>query len=114
RARRTALCLGPGVELALAQAVQALAIGGAALLLLDATAAEGQAVVRSWRVAGAPVAIVVMPPAFLADVDWLASVPAPGLVACAGPVAVARALRIALARRDDELVPLVTEPIAPW
>src|SRR5690606_11302708 len=50
RARRTALCLGPGVELALAQAVQALAIGGAALLLLDATAAEGQAVVRSWRV----------------------------------------------------------------
>src|SRR5690606_12041029 len=62
RARRAALCFGPGVDAALAQAAQALAIGGAALLLLEGGADSGRlAVLTQWRKAGAPVELLPLP-----------------------------------------------------
>jgi RHH-type proline utilization regulon transcriptional repressor/proline dehydrogenase/delta 1-pyrroline-5-carboxylate dehydrogenase len=106
--------------MALAQAAQALAIGGAALVLLDgAPGAAATATIELWRKAGAPVALLGWdgaggPQAGLVDVDWLASLQEAGLVAFAGPPGVARAMRIALSRQEGAIVPLVTEAVAPW
>ncbi len=114
RPRRTALCLGPGPDVALAQAAQALAIGGCALVLLPQEAVGGQlGTVGRWREAGAPVELLALPHG-LADFGWLSTLQGFGLVAFAGPAAAARAIRMALARREGEILPLVTEVVAPW
>ncbi len=114
RARQAALCLGPDVDVALAQAAQALAIGGPALLLLDAGVDSGRlAVATRWREAGAPVNVLPLQGALL-DLRWLATLPGLGLVAFAGRCGTARAIRIACSRRQGEIVPLVTEVVAPW
>jgi RHH-type proline utilization regulon transcriptional repressor/proline dehydrogenase/delta 1-pyrroline-5-carboxylate dehydrogenase len=48
-----------------------------------------------------------------ADLEWLTRIGNLGVVAYAGPAAQTRAIRKALAKRDGEIKPLVTEVIAP-
>ena len=111
--RDAALCLGPGWQSALVQATQALAAGGAAIMIADAPSgqlAAGQ--LQAWQAAGLAIDIVdvaLMPD----DPAWLVEVSGFGLVAYAGPVEHASAIRQALARRDGDIKPLVTELLAP-
>ena len=103
--RGATLCLGPSVETALIQGVQALALGNAAVL-----AAPGvDAVIEPLTGIDAPVAALngVSNPADLT------SLPRVSAVASAADPETLRALRIALAARDGEIVPLITEAIAP-
>ncbi len=99
------LCLGAGVEAALAQAVQALAGGNAVLVV-----AEGaeQAVVPLVR-AGFPICAMngQVDPEALADLATLDS------VAACGPRDWLRSLRRALARRSGPIIGLETAPVAP-
>jgi RHH-type transcriptional regulator, proline utilization regulon repressor / proline dehydrogenase / delta 1-pyrroline-5-carboxylate dehydrogenase len=114
RPRGVALCLGPAPDVALAQAAQALAMGGAALMLGDAGRPPGlHARVGQWREAGVPVDLLLLPGG-LGDFGWLTMLQGFGLVAFAGSPAAARAIRLALARREGEILPLVTEVVAPW
>ncbi|SDL55532.1 L-proline dehydrogenase /delta-1-pyrroline-5-carboxylate dehydrogenase [Franzmannia pantelleriensis] len=99
------LCLGPTLDIAVAQAAQALGAGCAALVV--ATGAE-QAV-KLLVDAGAPVAGIdgsVSPEALL-DLNGIAA------VAAAGDSDWTRQLRMALAKRDGAIVPLETQTIAP-
>ena len=121
--RGTALCLGPGLRLALGQALQALAAGAGAIVIVDlqspSEAGEGHegaaralADFRAWQSQGLPLALVDasrMPP----DPGWLQALPDIALVACAAAPAQASALRQALAARDGAIVPLVTDAVAP-
>ncbi|MBB3142372.1 bifunctional proline dehydrogenase/L-glutamate gamma-semialdehyde dehydrogenase PutA [Halomonas organivorans] len=99
------LCLGPTLEIAIAQAAQALGAGCPALIV--APGADGD--VRSLSAAGAPVAALD------------GTVAAETLTALKGIVAVAaagggdwtRGLRLALAERDGPIVQLETQVIAP-
>jgi RHH-type proline utilization regulon transcriptional repressor/proline dehydrogenase/delta 1-pyrroline-5-carboxylate dehydrogenase len=47
------------------------------------------------------------------DMGWLATLTDVAVVACAGPLDRARAIRRALARQDGEIKPLVTDLLAP-
>jgi RHH-type proline utilization regulon transcriptional repressor/proline dehydrogenase/delta 1-pyrroline-5-carboxylate dehydrogenase len=111
--REPALCLGPGWQQALAQAVQALALGGAAVAVAQEPAqplAAGQ--LAAWQAAGLPLEIVdaaLMP----GDPSWLTGLGGFGLVAYAGPAAPASAMRRALAQREGDIRTLVTEPVDP-
>ena len=104
-ARGVALCLGPDCETALAQAVQILALGGAAVLIAPAVERMARPLIE----AGAPVA------AFDGRIEPVALTGLGGfaVVASAAEVETRRALRIALAARDGELKPLISEIIAP-
>ncbi len=100
-----ALCLGPGVEIALAQAVQALAAGCGAVVAVPGAPAA----VEPLRRAGAPVVALdggVAPE----TLEHLAGVAA---VAAAGASAWTRALRLALAERPGPILSLETQVIAP-
>jgi RHH-type proline utilization regulon transcriptional repressor/proline dehydrogenase/delta 1-pyrroline-5-carboxylate dehydrogenase len=103
--RGRVLCLGAGPETALAQAVQALAAGNAALVV----AAGASAAVAPLITARLPVAALDgrAPP------DALTAVPDLALVAAAGPEAWLRSLRRALAAREGAIVPLETAVIVP-
>ncbi len=99
------LCLGPGIETALAQAAQALAAGCAALVVV----AGADAAVAPLRKAGAPVAAIdgTVPAAELAKAQGFVA------VAAAGDSLWTRALRQALASREGRIVLLETELICP-
>ncbi|HRP25091.1 bifunctional proline dehydrogenase/L-glutamate gamma-semialdehyde dehydrogenase PutA [Thauera sp.] len=99
------LCLGPTPEIALAQAVQALGAGCAAVLV----APDAKQFVRPLIDAGAPVAALdgVVAAETLGAVRGIAAVAAAGASDWTGE------LRIALARRDGAIVPLETQTIAP-
>ncbi|MEO1470527.1 MAG: bifunctional proline dehydrogenase/L-glutamate gamma-semialdehyde dehydrogenase, partial [Pseudomonadota bacterium] len=103
--RGTVLCLGPSAEIALAQAVQALAAGnGAVLACPGATAAAGPL-----GTAGAPVAALDATP----DPAMLATLAGIAQVAAAGRTPWTAALRRALAERTGPILPLETAVIAP-
>jgi RHH-type proline utilization regulon transcriptional repressor/proline dehydrogenase/delta 1-pyrroline-5-carboxylate dehydrogenase len=99
------LCLGPTLEIALAQAAQALGAGCAAVLV----APDAKQSVRPLIDAGAPVAALdgSVPAELLSAVKGIAA------VAAAGASDWTRELRIALARRDGAIVPLETQTISP-
>ena len=99
------LCLGPTLDIAVAQAAQALGAGCAALVV--ATGAE-QAV-KPLVDAGAPVAGLDggVSPEALVDLNGIAA------VAAAGASDWTRELRKALAKRDGAIVTLETQIIAP-
>jgi RHH-type proline utilization regulon transcriptional repressor/proline dehydrogenase/delta 1-pyrroline-5-carboxylate dehydrogenase len=101
----TALCLGPTVDIALAQAVQALGAGCAALIV----APGAQAAIAPLVAAGAPIAAVdgTVTPADLEVLDGIAA------VAAAGASDWTAALRVALSRRKGAIVPLETQVIDP-
>ncbi|HAF55085.1 MAG TPA: bifunctional proline dehydrogenase/L-glutamate gamma-semialdehyde dehydrogenase [Thauera sp.] len=101
----TVLCLGPTAEIALAQAVQTLGAGCAAMLV----APDVKQSVRPLIDAGAPVAALdgVVAPEALGTVKGVVA------VAAAGVSAWTRELRIALAGRDGAIVPLETQTISP-
>ena len=111
--RAPALCLGPGWHAALSQAVQAMAVGGAAILIVDEPPerlAPGQ--LEAWQAAGLPMDIVdagMLPD----DPAWLLAAVGFGVVAYAGLPGPASALRQSLARHEGDIKPLVTDLIAP-
>jgi RHH-type proline utilization regulon transcriptional repressor/proline dehydrogenase/delta 1-pyrroline-5-carboxylate dehydrogenase len=112
-AREPTLCVGPDWQPAIWQAAQALAAGGGVLLLVSAPLTApltGQ--LRSWEAAGLPIGAVEAGPA-PDDSDWLQSIGGFGVLAFSGPSDRAKSLRLALARRDGEIKPLVTDPYAP-
>lgn len=100
-----ALCLGPEIETALAQAAQALAAGCAALIVAPGAKAAIAQLVK----AGAPVAGLdgTVPPETLAKAQGVVT------VAAAGDSDWTRALRQALAGRDGRIVLLETAVICP-
>ena len=111
--RGTFLCLGdirradpPGSWSSLLQAIPALALGGAAVVLTQ----RADAVNRAATAAGLPLAAVAGgPPApdDIGRIDGLAGV-------CAvGDTAALRAIRVALARREDQFTPLIVDRRAP-
>ncbi|MBB3231749.1 bifunctional proline dehydrogenase/L-glutamate gamma-semialdehyde dehydrogenase PutA [Halomonas stenophila] len=99
------LCLGPTLDIAIAQAAQALGAGCAALIV--APGADGD--VRSLSEAGAPVAALDGTVA----AETLTSVRGIAAVAAAGAGDWTRELRLALAQRDGPIVSLETQTIAP-
>ena len=103
--RGLVLCLGPDAETALGQAAQALAIGNRAVVV----APGANAPVRRLAEAGAPVVAVEG----LLEARALEAADGFDAVASAADEATLRALRIALARRDGALIPLITEADAP-
>ncbi|HEX5872794.1 MAG TPA: hypothetical protein VFY65_20325, partial [Longimicrobium sp.] len=113
--RGTSLCLGPGRMFLLAQALQALAGGGGAVLVAALDGGIDQAAleeIHSWQAHGLPLAVIEvskMPP----DAGWLRTVSGVALAAYNGPQEQARALRQALAGREGAILPLVTEAVAP-
>ena len=103
--RGTAVCLGPGADAVLAQAVQSLTFGGAAVLI----APGAGPVAAPFTELGVPVAALDG----ILDPEALESPTGFAVVASAADEATRRALRIALAARDGEIMPLITEIIAP-
>jgi RHH-type proline utilization regulon transcriptional repressor/proline dehydrogenase/delta 1-pyrroline-5-carboxylate dehydrogenase len=99
------LCLGPTLDIALAQAAQALGAGCAALIV----APDAKRSVQPLIDAGAPVAALdgSVSAATLSAVKGIAA------VAAAGASDWTRELRIALAKRDGAIVPLETQTISP-
>ena len=105
RPRGTVLCLGPGTEAALVQGLQALTLGGTAVLV----APDSEAVSAPLVVVGAPLVALngSLNPASLESLTGFAAV-----ASAAGPETL-RSMRIALAARPGEVVRLITEAIAP-
>ena len=103
--RGLVLCLGPTTEIALVQALQALAAGCPVVMATPGA----QAAAKPLADAGAPVA------AFDGTVtaDTLQSLEGIDSVAAAGASEWTSALRVALAARDGPIVPLETQLIAP-
>lgn len=99
------LCLGPTLEIAVAQAVQALGTGCPALIVAPG-AAEA---VKPLERAGAPVA----GRDGRVEAETLTALEGIVAVAAAGSSDWTRALRLALAERDGPIVPLETQIIAP-
>ncbi|MEQ6917794.1 bifunctional proline dehydrogenase/L-glutamate gamma-semialdehyde dehydrogenase PutA [Halomonas aquatica] len=99
------LCLGPTLDIAIAQAVQALGAGCPAVLV----APGATQAVQQMRGAGAPVAALDGS----IEADALTEVKGIAAVAAAGASDWTRDLRIALAKRDGAIVPLETQTISP-
>ncbi|MBB3190272.1 bifunctional proline dehydrogenase/L-glutamate gamma-semialdehyde dehydrogenase PutA [Halomonas cerina] len=99
------LCLGPTLDIAVAQAAQALGAGCAAVIV--APGADGD--VRSLSAAGAPVAALDGRVA----AETLTAVEGITAVAAAGASDWTRELRLALAKRDGPIVSLETQTILP-
>uniref|UniRef100_UPI003564D249 L-glutamate gamma-semialdehyde dehydrogenase n=1 Tax=Halomonas sp. TaxID=1486246 RepID=UPI003564D249 len=99
------LCLGPTLDIAIAQAVQALG-GGCPAVLVAPGAAQA---VQPLRSAGAPVAALDGSIA----AETLTTVKGIAAVAAAGASDWTRDLRIALAKRDGSIVSLETQTISP-
>ena len=103
--RGTVLCLGPTAEIALAQAVQALSAGCAAVIVTPGAVALAGPVIA----AGAPLAVFdgTLAPGDLEHLDGI------DVVAAAGRSDWTRALRNALAARPGAIIPLETAIIGP-
>ena len=103
--RGTILCLGPSTEAALVQGFQALALGGAAVLV----APDVDGVATPLVEAGVPLAALNgrLDPAALESLTGFAA------VASAADPEIQKSIRIALAARAGAIVPLITEAIAP-
>jgi len=103
--RGKVLCLGPDLDTAVLQAVQALLAGNAALVV----APGAVQVVTEFADAGAAVAGLdgAIDPAMLSDLAGFAA------VASAAPEPVLRPLRQALAARSGPILPLICERRAP-
>ena len=103
--RGLVLCLGPGRDSALAQAMQALALGNGVVVVTPGAGAEVAALVK----AGAPVVGVegTIEPQALAQAQGF------DVVASTADDDTLRAIRKVLAGRDGMLVQLVTERVAP-
>ncbi|GAA0573685.1 bifunctional proline dehydrogenase/L-glutamate gamma-semialdehyde dehydrogenase PutA [Halomonas salifodinae] len=99
------LCLGPTLDIALAQAAQALGAGCAAVLV----APDAKQSVRPLIEAGAPVAALDGS----VSAETLSAVQGIAAVAAAGASDWTRELRLALAERDGPIVSLETQAIAP-
>ena len=101
----TVLCLGPTVELALAQAAQALGVGCVAVMVV----AGAEAAAGPLYAAGAPVAAMDgwVAPETLAVLTGVAA------VAAAGASDWTRDIRLALAGRSGAIIPLETQTVAP-
>ena len=99
------LCLGPTLDIALAQAAQALGAGCAAVLV----APDAKQSVRPLIDAGAPVAALDG----TVSAETLSALKGIAAVAAAGASDWTRELRIALAKRDGAIVPLETQTISP-
>ena len=101
----TVLCLGPTVDLALAQAVQALGAGCGVVIV----APGAEAAAKPLADAGAPVVAFdgTVAPDTLSTLDGIAA------VAAAGASDWTRDLRLALAGRKGPIVPLETQVICP-
>ena len=99
------LCLGPTLEIAMAQAVQALGAGCAAVVV----AAGSAEAVAPLLDAGAPVAGLEG----RLEAETLGQVSGVAAVAAAGASDWTRDLRVALAEREGAIVPLETQTIAP-
>ena len=104
-AKGRVLCLGPTAEIAIAQAVQALGAGCAAVLV----APDAKQAARALIDAGAPVAALDG----TVTAETLSAVKGIAAVAAAGASDWTRGLRIALAGRDGAIVPLETQAVAP-
>ncbi|WP_417520161.1 bifunctional proline dehydrogenase/L-glutamate gamma-semialdehyde dehydrogenase PutA [Minwuia sp.] len=102
--RGPTLCLGPGAEAALDQAVQALRVGSVAVLAAPGAAAAAQPLTD----AKLPVVALdgTVDPAALSELEIAA-------VAFCGGADRMRALRQALAARDGPMLPLIAERIYP-
>ncbi len=99
------LCLGPTLEIAIAQAVQALGCGSPALVVAPgASQAVGPLVEAGAPVAGLDGSVAAET---LTELAGIAS------VAAAGTSDWTRELRLALAAREGAIVPLETQAIAP-
>ena len=103
--RGLVLCLGPDRDSALAQAMQALALGNGAVLAAPGVEAEAAALAE----AGAPVAVIEG----TVEPETLAQVQGVDVVASTADEDTLQAIRKALAGRDGMLVQLVTERVAP-
>ncbi len=99
------LCLGPSIEVALAQAAQALAAGCPTLVVTE----SAEKAVASLIKAGAPVAGIDGTVA----ADALEAIDVLITVCAAGVSDWTRDLRLALARRDGRIISLETEVICP-
>ena len=102
--RGRVLCLGPGAETLLAQAIQALAAGNAVLAVAPGAPAALQALTGK----GLPLAVIdgTLAPTALKDL-------AIDVVACSAAAETLRPLRQALAERQGQIVPLVVEEVYP-
>ncbi|WFM71313.1 bifunctional proline dehydrogenase/L-glutamate gamma-semialdehyde dehydrogenase PutA [Halomonas sp. CKK8] len=100
-----ALCLGPTLDIAVAQAVQALGAGSPAVVVAPGAAQAVQPLID----AGAPVAALDGSVA----AETLTTIRGIETVAAAGDSDWTRELRIALAERDGAIVSLETQTIAP-
>jgi RHH-type transcriptional regulator, proline utilization regulon repressor / proline dehydrogenase / delta 1-pyrroline-5-carboxylate dehydrogenase len=103
--RGNALCLGPTVDIALAQVAQALGAGCGAVMCIPGAASA----IKELVAAGAPV--VGLDGTVAAET--LKSADGFAVVSAAGRSDWTRALRIALAERNGPIVPIVTETVAP-
>lgn len=101
----TVLCLGPTAELAVAQAVQALAAGCPVTVVAPGVTT----LAKSLQEAGLPVAAMDG----IVNTDALTHLEGITLVAAAGHSDWTRPLRQALAKRKGPIVPLETQDIAP-
>ncbi len=99
------LCLGPTLEIALAQAAQALGAGCAAVLVVPDVTESAQALIE----AGAPIAAL---DGCLSS-ETLRAIKGVAAVAAAGVSDWTRELRIALAEREGAIVPLEIQPLSP-
>ena len=104
--RGTVICLGQGPELALAQALQAIAAGCAALVIIP----DAQGAFDSLLRRDIPISFIdgILAPESLHDLQRIAAV-----AYCASSEHM-KAVRVALAARDGELIPLISEAIAPY
>ena len=104
--RGMTLCLGPTIDIALAQAIQATGAGcGAVIAVPGSTTSMAVALAA----AGAPVIALDG----TVDPETLETLAGISVVAAAGASDWTRELRIALSRREGPIVPLVTETVAP-
>ncbi|MFC3286122.1 bifunctional proline dehydrogenase/L-glutamate gamma-semialdehyde dehydrogenase PutA [Litchfieldella rifensis] len=101
----TVLCLGPTLDIAVAQAAQALGAGCAAVLAAPGAAQAVQPLID----AGAPVAALDGTVA----AETLTAVKGIAVVAASGASDWTRDLRLALAKRDGPIVSLETQTISP-
>ena len=99
------LCLGPSLDIAIAQAAQALGTGCAAVVV----APGAEQAVKPLIDAGAPVIGLdgCLPTETVSEVKGIAA------VAAAGSSEWTRELRIALAKRDGAIISLETQTISP-
>ncbi len=103
--KRVVLCLGPTLDIAIAQAAQALGAGCAAVVV----APDAEQAVKPLVDAGVPVSGLDGS----VSAETVSEVKGIAAVAAAGASDWTRELRIALAKRDGAIVPLETQTISP-